>query len=71
MKKERNEEGKKVFTGTFESGRELVRQQPKQDVRQYQQPVRQQPRQEMRHSPQPSHKNNVNVRSNPNVKMGR
>ena len=30
MKKERNEEGKKVFTGTFESGRELVRQQPKQ-----------------------------------------
>ena len=30
MKKERHEEGKKVFTGTFESGRELVRQQPKQ-----------------------------------------
>ena len=48
-----------------------VREQPKQDVRQYQQPVRQQPRQEMRHSPQPSHKNNVNVKSNPNVKMGR
>jgi hypothetical protein len=42
-------------------------QQPRQNVRQYQQPVRQQPR----HSPQPSHKNNMNVRPNSNVKMGR
>jgi hypothetical protein len=32
MKKERNEEGKKVFTGTFESGRVLARPQPKELV---------------------------------------
>ena len=61
-----------------------VKEQPKQNIRQYQQPdrqvqqrqeyqqpVRQQPRQEIRHSSQPSHKNNVNVRPNSNVKMGR
>jgi hypothetical protein len=30
MKKERNEEGKKVFRGTFEGGRELARPKPKE-----------------------------------------